>query len=81
MDDRVIAKKTVELKDNVIHQYQIPGQHWGELIPLYIVKYEDRMSERYKKEIESNKKGVARFPTEGVEKMLQGLSPYFTGVP
>ena len=35
----------------------------------------------YKKEIERNKKGVERFPTGGSEKMLQGLSPYLTGVP
>ena len=35
----------------------------------------------YKKEIERNKKGVERFPTEGVEKVLQGISPFLTGVP
>ena len=39
------------------------------------------MAERDNKETESNKKGVERLPTEGVEKMLQGIPPYLTGVP
>ena len=39
------------------------------------------MAERDNKETESNKKGVERLPTEGVEKMLEGIPPYLTGVP
>ena len=67
MDDKVIMDRTVELKNMVIYQHQIPGQYWGACKEPYKIVEKGRKVDTYWEEKESKIKSKEILPTGGGE--------------